>query len=146
MSNAAFGPRDAVRLPGSGKERVDGFHHGGGGLGAPLRGGKGLDVLGVREIAEFHEDGGKLRRLQDDEARRAFWVVVELRRASQVVDEASRKDVGVGPGLPTLEIEQDVGDIRILQADRLRPGPLSAAFSRAAMRAASASEARSATV
>ena len=74
-----------------------------------------MDVLGVRKIAEFHEDGGKLRRFQDDEACGAFWVVVELRGAPQIVDKAPREDVGVGPGLPALEIEQNVGDVRIVQ-------------------------------
>ena len=136
------------RLPASRrrKEGVDGVDHG------PRRSSRAIpaefkdcDVLGFDEIAEFDEDRGKFRRLQDDEAGRAFRVVVELRCAAQIVDKTAREDVGVESGLSPFEVEQDVGDARIVKPPA-PARPSSAAFSRAAIRAASASEARSATV
>src|SRR5271154_2221940 len=70
---------DARWLLGSRKEGVDGVDHGPSRPRPPVCGGQELHVLRVREIAELNEDGGKFWRLQDDEACRAFRVVVELR-------------------------------------------------------------------
>ena len=95
--------------------------------------------------AELHQDGGKLGRLEDDETRRAFRVVVELRCCTKVVDEASREDVGVGPGSRRLRSNR-MSATSGFSKRLLPPEALLDAFSRAAMRSASASDARSATV
>src|SRR5271170_6135444 len=106
---------DACRLLGSRKEGVDGVDHGPSRPSPPVWGGQGLHVLRVRKIAELNEDGGKFWRLQDDEACRAFRVVIELRCPAQVVNETAREDVGVSPGLSPFEVEQDIGDAWIIK-------------------------------
>src|SRR5208282_325022 len=103
------------RFARSGKERVDGVDHGCGRLGPPLRGGKSLDILGVRKIAELNEHGWKFRRPQNDEACGALRVAIELRRAAQALNEAARENMGVSARLPALEVEQNVSDIRIIE-------------------------------
>src|SRR5271156_2326477 len=71
------------------KEAVDRDRHRLGGLGAPLRRRQRVDVLGVREIAEFDEHRGKIRRFEHGEAGRTLGVVVEPRRALQLRDDAA---------------------------------------------------------
>ena len=40
--------------------------------------------------------------------------MVKFRRAAQIVNETAREDVGVNPRFSPFEVEQDVGDTRII--------------------------------
>ena len=91
------------------------FDHRGRGPGPPVRRFERRDVLGVGKIAELDQHRGKLRRLQHDEARRTLRIVVEPGRAAQIVDQPAREKMGIGARLPPLQVEQDVGDPRIVR-------------------------------
>ena len=109
------GRRRRPRQPG-GEKGVDGGDDGLGGLRPPGLRFQQFQVLFIRDVTEFQQRGGNVRRLEHHEARRLHRLAVQAHRLFHLADQMPGELQGIGLGLALRQIDQDVGDVV-----RLRP-------------------------
>ena len=94
-----------------GEIAVDGVRHAIGGLVAPGVGHERLQILLVRDIAQFDQDRGHVRRAQHAKAGRFDRILVQPHRVLHVADELVGELHRKGLGLALRQVDQDAGDI-----------------------------------